>query len=70
VHDPCPVAWLLEPALFKLQPCRVSVETDSDLTRGHTAVEFRASVAGLLPHRWAVSANADGVFLLIGEACS
>ena len=70
VHDPCPVAWLLEPALFTLQPCRVSVETDSDLTRGHTAVEFRASVAGSLPHRWAVSADADGVFLLIAEACS
>ena len=70
VHDPCPVAWLLQPALFTLQPCRVSVETDSDLTRGHTAVEFRASVAGSLPHRWAVSADADGVFLLIAEACS
>ena len=70
VHDPCPVAWLLQPALFTLQPCRVSVETDSDLTRGHTAVEFRASVAGSLPHRWAVSADADGVFVLIAEACS
>ena len=70
VHDPCPVAWLLQPALFTLQPCRIAVETDSDLTRGHTAVEFRASVAGSLPHRWAVSADADEVFLLIGEACS
>jgi purine nucleosidase len=70
VHDPCPVAWLLQPALFTLQPCRIAVETDSDLTRGHTAVEFRASVAGLLPHRWAVSADADGVFVLIAEACS
>ena len=68
VHDPCPVAWLLEPALFTLQPCRVSVETDSDLTRGHTAVEFRHAVAGTLPHRWATAADADGIFALIADA--
>jgi purine nucleosidase len=68
VHDPCPVAWLLRPDLFELAPCRVRVETDSELTRGHTAVEFRAAVAGALPHRWAVSADADGVFALIAAA--
>lgn len=70
VHDPCPVAWLLKPALFELKPCRIAVETDSDLTRGHTAVEFRDAVAGSLPHRWAVSADADGVFGLIMGACA
>ena len=70
VHDPCPVAWLLKPDLFDLKLCRIAVETDSELTRGHTAVEFRGGVAGSLPHRWAVSADADGVFALIGEACA
>ena len=69
VHDPCPVAWLLRPELFELAPCRIQVETESDLTRGHTAVEFRAEVAGTLPHRWATAADADGVFALIGEKC-
>ena len=68
VHDPCPVAWLLQPDLFALKPCRIAVETESDLTRGHTAVEFRAAVAGSLPHRWAVSADADGVFGLVARA--
>jgi purine nucleosidase len=68
VHDLCPVAWLLQPDLFALKPCRIAVETGSDLTRGHTAVEFRAAVAGSLPHRWAVSADADGVFALITAA--
>ncbi len=71
VHDPCPVAWLLKPELFELKPCRVRVETESEITRGHTAVEFREPVAGEpLRHRWAVSADADGVFGLIGEACA
>ncbi|HEX8660979.1 MAG TPA: nucleoside hydrolase, partial [Brevundimonas sp.] len=69
VHDPCPVAWLLRPNLFELKPCRIDVETQSDLTRGHTAVEFRVDPA-TAPHRWAVSADADGVFALITEACS
>lgn len=68
VHDPCPVAWLLRPALFELAPCRIAVETVSELTRGHTAVEFREGVTGALSHRWAMSADADGVFDLIGEA--
>ncbi len=65
VHDPCPVAWLLEPGLFELAACRIRVETESELTRGHTAVEFREAVAGGLPHRWATAADADGVFALI-----
>ncbi|WP_332639774.1 nucleoside hydrolase [Brevundimonas sp.] len=68
VHDPCPVAWLLRPDLFQLKPCRIAVETESELTRGHTAVEFRPSVAGSLPHRWAVSADAEGIFALIAGA--
>jgi purine nucleosidase len=68
VHDPCPVAWLLNPGLFELKPCRIAVETESALTRGHTAVEFRTAVAGSLPHRWAVASDADGVFALINHA--
>ncbi len=70
VHDPCPVAWLLKPDLFDLKACRIAVETESELTRGQTAVEFREVVATSLPHRWAVSADADGVFALIRESCA
>lgn len=68
VHDLCPAAWLLDPALFALEPCRIRVETESEITRGHTAVEFREAVAGEpLRHRWAVSADADGIFALLTE---
>ncbi len=67
VHDPCPVAWLVRPELFGLRPCRIAVETESELTRGHTAVEFRESAAGALPHRWATKADAEGVFDLVAE---
>ena len=67
VHDVCPVAWLARPELFTLKPCRISVECQSELTRGHTAVEFRQGVARNLPHQWAVGADAEGVFELITE---
>ena len=68
VHDVCPVAWLMKPELFELKPCRIAVETVSELTRGHTAVEFREAMAGSLPHRWAVRADAEGVFALIATS--
>lgn len=67
VHDLLPVAWLARPDLFTLKPCRVTVETESELTRGHTAVEFREAMARGLPHRWVTQADADGVFDLLVE---
>ena len=66
LHDPCPIAWLIRPELFQTRPCRIEVETASDLTRGHTAVEFRVDPA-TARHRWAVAADAQGVFDLIVE---
>ncbi|MNT66332.1 ribonucleoside hydrolase 1 [compost metagenome] len=60
------MAWLLKPELFELAPCRIEVETESDLTRGHTAVEFRVEAA-TAKHFWATRADADGVFALITE---
>jgi len=66
LHDPCTVAWLLRPDLFRLAPCRIDVETDSDLTRGHTAVEFRVD-PGTARHHWATWADGQGVFDLLTE---
>ena len=66
LHDPCTVAWLLKPDLFRLEPCHIEVETGSELTRGHTAVEFRVDAA-TARHRWAVEADGRGVFELITE---
>lgn len=66
VHDLCPVAWLAKPDLFELKPCRIAVETQSVLTRGHTAVEFRVDPEAA-PHRWVTRADADGVFALLTE---
>jgi purine nucleosidase len=64
LHDPCPIAWLIRPSLFELRACRLDVETGSPLTLGHTAVEFRAPEPNA---RWAVRADADGLFALLTE---
>ena len=66
LHDPCTVAWLIRPDLFETRPCRIEVETASELTRGHTAVEFRVDPA-TARHRWATAADGQGVFDLIVE---
>ena len=66
LHDPCTIAWAIRPDLFQTRPCRVEIETNSELTRGHTAVEFRVDPA-TARHHWAVAADGQGVFDLIVE---
>jgi purine nucleosidase len=68
LHDPCTIAWLLQPELFMLRPCRIEVETGSTLTMGHTAVEFRLPEPDTATARWAVKADGQGVFDLLAES--
>lgn len=65
LHDPCPVAYLIAPHLFEMRPANVRVETHSELTRGHTAVEFRASYGLPMNVSWVTTIDAQGVFDLI-----
>lgn len=67
MHDPCTIAYLLQPELFETFAADVQVETASPLTQGHTAVEFRLADPAAARVRWAVRANADGVFDLMLE---
>ncbi len=40
LHDPCVIAYLLKPDLFKGRACNVSIETNSELTMGMTVVDW------------------------------
>lgn len=40
LHDPCVIAWLVKPELFKGRDCNVEIETQSDLTMGMTVVDW------------------------------
>lgn len=67
LHDPCTVAWLLQPGLFAGRECAVAVETDSALTRGHTAVDYWG-VTGRAPNAlWIDRVDADGFFAMLVE---
>jgi len=67
LHDPCVIAYLLQPGLFKGRPCNVSVETASELTLGMTVIDwwrvtdrpFNALVMRDIDH--------DGFFKLLTE---
>lgn len=67
LHDPCTVAYLLQPNLFKTKVCNVSVETESELTIGHTAVDFWHVTDR--PHNvaWAYEVDADRFYDLLTE---
>lgn len=40
LHDPCAIAWLIDPSIFKTKHCYVDVETRGELTTGTTVVDF------------------------------
>lgn len=40
LHDPCVIAYLLKPDLFKGRVCNVMVETASELTMGMTVIDW------------------------------
>jgi purine nucleosidase len=65
LHDPCVIAYVLRPELFGGKACAVAVETESDLTRGQTVVDWwqrtgRAANAEVLDR-----IDADGFFALL-----
>jgi purine nucleosidase len=65
LHDPCTLAYLLAPSLFDSKQCHVGVETESSLTRGHTAVDFWGVTGEPANARWVYRVDADGLFDLL-----
>ena len=65
LHDPCTIAWLLDPEIFKLKACNIRVEADSDLTRGHTSVDFWNRTELPQSSLWAYEADRDRFFDLL-----
>lgn len=70
LHDPCTVAYLLRPELFETKMCNVSVETQSELTLGHTAVDFWHVTDRPHNANWAYEVDSDGFYDLLTERLS
>jgi purine nucleosidase len=67
LHDPCTVAYLLRADLFEGKLCNVAVETQSELTLGHTAVDFWHVTDRPRNVDWIHSIDADGFYALLTE---
>ncbi len=67
LHDPCTMAYLINPQLFKTKKCNVEIETESPLTMGHTAVDFWRVTNRRHNINWVYAVDADGFFALLTE---
>lgn len=67
LHDPCTIAWLIRPELFEGRECNVAVETESELTVGHTAVDFWHVTDRPVNVNWIHRVDADGFYDLLVE---
>jgi purine nucleosidase len=67
LHDPCTVAWLINPELFAGKDCNVAIETQSELTLGHTAVDFWHVTDRPKNVHWVYEVDSDGFYDLLTE---
>ena len=65
LHDPCTIAFLLKPDLFEGKFCNISIETESELTMGNTAVDFWQVTERPKNATWMHTVDADGFYELL-----
>lgn len=67
LHDPCVIAWLLKPELFKGRHVNVAVECESELTMGMTVIDWWR-VTDRPPNATVLrDVNAEGFFKLLTD---
>jgi len=70
LHDPCVIAWLLQPDLFSGRHINVEIETTSDLTLGMTVADWWG-VTDRAPNAMFIGdVDADGFFALLTDRIS
>ena len=67
LHDPCVIAYLLKPELFQGKHVNVTIETQSDLTRGMTVVDWWGVTGRVKNVNYLRSGNDTGFFDLLFE---
>jgi purine nucleosidase len=65
LHDPCVIAWLLQPDLFTSRDVNVSVECESELTMGMTVIDWWRVTERKANATVCRGINADGFFELL-----
>lgn len=67
LHDPCVIAYLIKPELFKGRECNVTVETASELTMGMTVIDWWGVTKRPKNATVMRDIDADGYFALLAE---
>lgn len=67
LHDPCVIAFLLKPELFKGKHVNIAIETGSELTRGMTVVDWWGVTGRARNATYLRSGDADGFYDLLVE---
>ena len=67
LHDPCTIAYLLQPDLFTGRHINVEVETKSELTLGMTVADWWRGTDRPANAMFMGDINADGLFSLLTE---
>lgn len=70
LHDPCTVAYLLKPELFRGKRVHIDIECSSELTMGETVVDLWNATGREPNARWMHQVDADGFFDLLSERLS
>ena len=67
LHDPCVIAYLLQPGLFKGRHINVEIETQSELTLGMTVADWWGVTDRKANAMFMGAVDADGFFALLTE---
>jgi purine nucleosidase len=67
LHDPCVIAYLLQPTLFRGRDVNVAVETQSALTSGMTVVDWWGVTGRPINAKFLTEADSDGVHDLLTQ---
>jgi len=65
IHDACTTAYLLQPDVFDFKSVNVRVESESQLTRGHTSVDYWQMTDGTRNTNWAIAVDHEAFFELM-----
>jgi len=67
LHDPCVIAWLLAPELFKGSSVNVAIECESTLTLGMTVIDWRGVSGRAVNANVLRTVDADSIYSLLEQ---
>ena len=67
LHDPCAVAWVLDPTMFTTRPCSVTVDLGPGPSRGRTLIDRWGRLRGEPTATLLDRVDADAFFNLLGK---